>query len=90
MSDKIDELLDDYLLAAQAAEMNPATRQFNRAKAEGRVCSRCGWMVSIKNWMKGYRLCPGCWDASRGMAPIGQSGKYQDRDEPVDRTGEMI
>jgi hypothetical protein len=68
--------------------MNPLTRQFSRAKAEGRTCSRCGWMISLKNWAKGYRLCPGCHDALKGVNTPPRYGKY--RDEPVDMTGEMI
>lgn len=67
---------------------NLITRRFCRAKAEGRLCSRCGWMISIKNWKKGYRLCPGCHDAMKGVNVDCKYGKYLD--EPVDMTGEMI
>lgn len=64
-----------------------ASRQLRVAKQEGRVCSRCGWMVSKKNWSKGYRLCPGCYDALKGCNVTGKHGPY--RDEPIDRTGDM-
>jgi predicted RNA-binding Zn-ribbon protein involved in translation (DUF1610 family) len=63
-------------------------RQLHRALAEGRVCSNCGWMISIKNWAKGFRLCPGCADALKGVNVDRGSGRY--RDEPVDMTGEHI
>jgi hypothetical protein len=63
-------------------------RQLRMAKREGRVCSHCGWMISKKNWNKGYRLCAGCWDGLKGVNVAGGYGHY--RDEPVDKTGEMI
>lgn len=63
-------------------------RQFARAKAEGRLCSRCGWMIPIKNWKKGYRLCAGCYDGLKGVNV--SKGHYKASDEPADRTGNMI
>jgi hypothetical protein len=63
-------------------------RQFSRAKSEGRVCARCGWMISVKDWKKGNRTCPGCRDALRGVRVIG--GHWAPRDEPSEKTGEMI
>jgi hypothetical protein len=63
-------------------------RQLHRALAEGRVCSNCGWMINLKNWAKGYRLCAGCWDALKGVNVDRGHGQY--RDEPVEMTGEMI
>ena len=61
---------------------------YHKAKVEGRLCSRCGWIVTVKNWKKGYRLCAGCYDALKGVNVDGNQGAY--RDEPVDMTGEMI
>jgi len=62
-------------------------KQYHRAKEEGRLCSRCGWMISIVNWKKGYRLCPSCYDALKGVNVSCRWGKYFD--EPPDLTGEM-
>lgn len=62
-------------------------RQFKRAEKEGRVCEKCGWMISIKNWKKGHRLCAGCYTGQRGVRVSGGWGPYYD--EPQDRTGEM-
>lgn len=64
-----------------------ASRQLRTAKQEGRVCQRCGWMISKANWNKGYRLCAGCWDALKGVNVNGRCGPY--RDEAVDKTGDM-
>lgn len=64
------------------------SRQFARAKAEGRVCSQCGWIITVKNWKAGYRLCAGCYDASKGVNVARGHGRY--RDEPADKTGNML
>lgn len=61
--------------------------QFARARAEGRVCARCGWMITVANWKKGYRLCAGCESASHGVNV--DTGHWPTRDEPTDKTGEM-
>lgn len=58
-----------------------------QAKLEGRVCSRCGWIINKKNWLKGYRLCAGCWDGLKGVNVSHGHGAYAD--EPIDRTGNM-
>ena len=63
-------------------------RTFHRAKEDGRLCTQCGWMISKKNWKKGYRLCPGCWDAGKGVNVPARWGKW--RDEPTEKTGEML
>ncbi len=63
------------------------TRQFHRAKAEGRVCERCGWMITVLAWAKGFRMCPGCYDALKGVNV--DTGQLKYRDEPIDRTGNM-
>lgn len=64
-----------------------ATRNYRRAKLEGRLCSRCGWMITIKNWKKGYRLCAGCHSALKGVNVPARYGKW--KDEKDDMTGEM-
>ena len=66
---------------------NILARQFTRAKGEGRTCSRCGWIITVKNWKKGYRLCPGCFDALKGVNV--STGHWPKRDEPGEKTGEM-
>lgn len=69
--------------------MNKTFRHcYEKAKAEGRLCSHCGWIITVKNWAKGYRLCAGCYDALKGVNVDQGHGHY--RDEPVDMTGEMI
>jgi hypothetical protein len=67
--------------------MSNAKTAFRVAREEGRVCSRCGWIITKKNWAKGYRLCAGCHDALKGVNVNGRYGKWFD--EPQDRTGEM-
>lgn len=64
------------------------TRQYARAKKEGRLCSQCQWMIKIKNWKKGYRLCPNCYITNKGVSchNLGY-GPY--RDEPREITGEV-
>lgn len=67
---------------------NIIARQYKRAKSEGRVCSRCGWLITVKNWTKGYRLCAGCYDALKGVNISCKWGAY--RDESIEKTGEML
>jgi hypothetical protein len=62
------------------------SRVYAQAKKEGRLCSRCGWVINTKNWKKGYRLCGACWDALKGVNVNNAHGKF--RDEPRDMTGE--
>jgi len=64
------------------------SRQFARAKDEGRICSRCGYMITVKAWDKGYRQCPSCFDALKGVNV--NIGHWPKRDEPSDKTGEML
>ena len=66
--------------------MSLTGKSINRARQEGRVCSQCGWIISKKNWEKGYRLCGNCWDANKGVNVSYGWKKYQD--EPRDKTGE--
>jgi len=40
---------------------------YERAKAEGRLCSHCQWMITIARWKKGHRLCYDCEDALKGV-----------------------
>jgi len=61
---------------------------FIRARQEGRLCERCGWMISKKRWEKGERMCGECQDALRGVNVNRGNSPYQD--EPPDLTGEAI
>lgn len=63
-------------------------RNVARARAEGRVCSRCGWMITVKEWNKGRRMCWNCEDALKGAGT--PMGHWQPQQEAVDRTGEML
>lgn len=62
-------------------------KQYYKAKIEGRVCKRCGWMITKKNWKKGYRLCAGCFSAIKGVNT--KRGANPAADEPREKTGEM-
>jgi hypothetical protein len=66
--------------------MNPLQKLYHQAKIEGRICARCGWRISKRNWKKGYKQCPGCYDALKGVNVRG--GCLPDFDEPKDMTGE--
>jgi hypothetical protein len=68
--------------------MSVLSRQYKRAKDEKRLCICCGWIVNLKNWKKGYRLCAGCYDALKGVNVDGKWGTW--RDEPIEKTGEML
>ncbi len=61
---------------------------YAKAKAEGRLCRRCGWVITKKNFLKGYHLCAGCYDALKGVRVPMNWGKWLD--EPIDKTGEML
>jgi len=63
------------------------TDVYHKAKESGRVCSRCGWIVTVVDYGKGHRLCAGCRDALRGVDCYPNWGAYLD--EPIDMTGEM-
>jgi hypothetical protein len=63
-------------------------RVFEKAKAEGRLCRRCGWIITKKNWAKGDLLCAGCSDALKGVNTSPLYWGWQD--EPIDKTGEML
>lgn len=67
------------------------TRVYQQAKTEGRLCSRCGWIITKKGWKKGYRICSDCASALKGVSGIGVDhahGPY--RDEPVEKTGNTL
>lgn len=64
------------------------TRIFAKAKDEGRLCLRCQWIVTKKDFQQGYRLCAGCRDALQGVNTPPRWGKWLD--EPIDKTGEML
>jgi hypothetical protein len=68
--------------------MNILSKQFVQAKKEGRICRRCGWMITKINWKKGYLLCAGCWDALKGVSI--DYGHWQPQQEVIDQTGEML
>jgi len=63
-------------------------KAFEKAKSEGRVCRRCGWMITKKNWAKGFLLCAGCWSALQGVNV--SSGWHQPQQEKIDITGEAL
>lgn len=64
------------------------SKAYIQAKKDGRICRRCGWMISKKNWAKGFLLCGGCWSALQGVNTPPRWGKWLD--EPIDKTGEML
>ena len=61
---------------------------FHRAMLEERRCAQCGWMITKVRWEHGFRLCTNCEDALKGANVSSPYGKW--RDEPVDKTGEML
>jgi len=67
---------------------NILANALRKAIAEGRVCSRCGWMITKIRWAHGFRLCFGCEDALKGVNVAG--GYSQIQQESVDKTGEML
>lgn len=68
-------------------EMKPEARALRTAHEEGRICSNCGWIVSRKNWKKGFRLCPSCHYALQGVRT--NRGSHAALDEAKDKTGDM-
>ena len=64
------------------------TKNFQKAKAEGRLCERCGWMITKRGWKLGHKICEGCADALKGVNV--SYGNYADAQEPVDKTGNML
>lgn len=60
---------------------------YHKAKETGRLCTRCGWVVTVLAAEKGHKLCASCRDALRGVDCRGGHLPYAD--ERVDRTGEM-
>ena len=67
--------------------MNMISKVYAKAKSDGRLCTRCGWIVTKADWKKGFKECFGCRDAARGVNVPPKYGKW--RDEPIERTGEM-
>ncbi len=63
-------------------------RAFSAALKAGRVCNRCGWMITVKEWNKGRRMCWNCEDALKGAGT--PMGHWQPAQESSDRTGEML
>ena len=61
---------------------------FHKAKEEGRICTRCGWMITVKDWKKHFTECAACRYALKGVNIKYGHGKA--RDESVDMTGEML
>ena len=59
---------------------------YAKAKAEGRLCRRCGWVITKKNWQKGFLLCAGCWDAEKGVNVATGWGSW--RNKPMEKPGE--
>jgi hypothetical protein len=60
---------------------------YAKAKATGRLCTRCGWIVTVKAAKKGYALCVSCNDALKGVNV--SFGHYKASDEPGNKSGEM-
>ena len=61
---------------------------FKAAKKEGRICTRCGWMITKLRWKNGKQtLCGDCEDAMKGVNT--PRGHVQDQQEVIDMTGEM-
>jgi len=56
-----------------------------RAKAEGRICTHCGWIVSKRRWKKGERLCTECKDGLKGVNV--KYGHWPYEDDYPDKTG---
>lgn len=67
--------------------MNDITTLYKKAKNENRLCSICGWIVTVKDYNKGYKTCDNCRDAAKGVNC--KYGHYKNRDYPRDMTGEM-
>lgn len=63
-------------------------KQFSLAKKEGRICSRCGWMVTKARWKKGKTVCGSCEGALKGVNV--SWGAIQPLQEPLDKTGNAL
>jgi hypothetical protein len=63
------------------------TKLYHKAKQEGRLCTHCGWVVTVVDYDQGHRLCGNCRDALQGVRCKGGHLPYAD--ERVDMTGEM-
>lgn len=57
------------------------------AKREGRICPQCQWIITKKDWKKGYRICRNCVDINKGVNVKDGYGPYFD--ELPEMTGEM-
>lgn len=68
--------------------MSVLSNAFIKAKSEGRICLRCGWIVTVANWKKGNKYCSGCLDALKGVNVA--YGHCQPAQEPRDATGESL
>jgi len=68
--------------------MNAISQYYAKAKAQGRLCGRCGWIVTVKRWKAGYKLCASCQDAMKGVNI--RWGNTKPAEEATDRTGEML
>ena len=67
--------------------MNDLQNLYAKAKKEGRLCSICHWIVTVKDYKKGFTTCDNCRDAAKGVNC--KYGHWQNRSEPVDMSGEM-
>jgi len=66
---------------------NLLAKLYHKAKQEGRLCMRCGWIVTVIDSAQGHKLCSNCRDALQGVKCKGGHLPYAD--ERVDQTGEM-
>ncbi len=58
-----------------------------KAREEGRICPQCQWVITKKDWLKGFRICRSCTDINRGVNVRSGFGPY--KDESTDKTGNM-
>ena len=56
----------------RGAHSNQLAKWFAQAKAEGRICVYCGWMIKKKRYEKGFRSCWYCEDARKGVVDTTQ------------------
>lgn len=64
------------------------SKHYEKAKSEGRLCERCGWMITKPRYKAGHRICWYCEDAAMGVNINYGFGRYLD--EPLDKTGESL
>ena len=62
-------------------------KAIQEAIKEGRICNKCGWIITKINWAKGYRQCAGCYDVMKGVNV--KTGAMPYLDESLEKTGEM-